>query len=156
VTDTPRTQANDLRDQGVPVSVIAERLGVAVPTIYRWTDRDYAERTRETSRRWKAQNPERRRALDQAAHLRRFPFTCPTCGGGSATEGDCGHCEARAGRDTRYRFIAERWAAGDSMRQIAALLNSTPKAIGADLHRMREDGWELPYRRQPTREALAA
>ncbi len=67
---------------------------------------------------------------------------CGACSGTAAANA------ARAGlRDTRYRAVEALWFAGLTMRGIAATLDTTEPTVKSWLHRMRRDGWDVPYRR---------
>jgi hypothetical protein len=59
---------------------------------------------------------------------------------------DCWAAAEREQRDARRREIKRRWEAGESLRETAAALDSTPKGIGIAISQMRKDGWDVPYR----------
>ena len=109
-----------------------------------------AERDRETSRAWKAQNRERTRAYDheyRATHR----DVCSVCGGDrpsdSSGSGDvCAGCLSDQVRQRRER-TAELWRDGATMREIADWLGWTKAHLAGEMHRMREAGWDLPFRR---------
>lgn len=112
------------------------------------------ERDREYSRAWKQRNRERVRAYDSeydATHK----GTCADCGGPTHRQhdgGTCADCHARRAQERREQ-IAVMWRDGQTLREIADALDSTPNSIQVTVHRMRRDGWDLPSRR---RRAVAA
>jgi hypothetical protein len=58
----------------------------------------------------------------------------------------CGECYRRR-RNARRREIQQRWLAGESLKEIAAALGTTPASVRVTLVKMRERGWEMPHRR---------
>jgi hypothetical protein len=50
-------------------------------------------------------------------------------------------------RDAHYREVQSLWHAGLLAREIAARMDTTPRTVNCWLHRMRRDGWDVPYRR---------
>jgi hypothetical protein len=117
-------------------------------------DPQRAERDRVLSRRWKTENRERNRARDVARLDAKATGTC-ACGnriydGG----GECGRCAVTTSHRARCERIAALWHDGATIAAIADDIGSTPGSVGVDIHRMRADGWDLPYRR--ARKAVAA
>lgn len=49
----------------------------------------------------------------------------------------------------RRERIAEMWASGMTLSQIAVELGLAKGAVAAIVHTMREQGWDLPHRRTP-------
>lgn len=96
-----RQRAVEMVEQGVRPAVVAAGLGVSTTTLRRWTDPDYDEHSRQSSRR--------------AKDARRHP--CSECGKPiwytSVFCADCHHKQLRAGRRwTRERIITaiQDWA----------------------------------------------
>lgn len=75
---------------------------------------------------------------------------CPRCGTPIWAHADlCRPCWAEQQHAAVWRrrnAIQERWMAGESIRQIASAIGSTPNSVGVEMARMRADGWELPFR----------
>ena len=64
----------------------------------------------------------------------------------------CQACEAtrkRAGRDARWHQIEKWWAEGLTFPEICARLGWAKGTLGSQLHRMREAGFDVPYRYKP-------
>jgi FixJ family two-component response regulator len=77
--------------------------------------------------------------------------TCAGCGGplGISNRGRPGSvCAAcvQAAKEARWREIQRLWAAGLSLREIAAQLGISHKNVGAQMGWMRAAGWDLPHR----------
>jgi hypothetical protein len=121
----------------------------------RWK-RAHPEAAREANRRSNAKRPHRHRSE---------MIVCAKCGGpkwarpgsaGKPVTDLCSGCEIQARRERREErrsLIASCWAAGMTLREIAARLDSTVKSVGTDVSTMRRDGWDLPYRYTPERVA---
>ena len=140
--------AKELREQGRTYREIAEELGERwSTTIHRWL---HPEKLAEENRR-------RRAAKRQWENAQRA--LCPGCGepmgAGSAMPSRqdrelCRKCcfqakeEAREGRD---QLIALLWNRGLTLAEIADRLDSTTNSIGVAVNRLRDEGYELPYRR---------
>lgn len=62
----------------------------------------------------------------------------------------CQVCTRRAkreARDQRWREIQRLWGEGLTLEELARATGySSVASMGATMKRMREDGWELPYR----------
>src|ERR1035441_5884475 len=58
----------------------------------------------------------------------------------------CYFADEHEGRDVRRREIQRLWHDGETVREIAVALDSTPRSIQVALHGMRADGWDVPYR----------
>jgi hypothetical protein len=56
------------------------------------------------------------------------------------------------GLKTRQRAafpdVHRRWLAGESTAEIASALDRTVGSVSMTIHRMRDQGWDLPYRRR--------
>lgn len=137
-----RARAIELREQGVVPREIAQYLsGVSTSTVYRWTtpsyivkDADRRDRTRVARR-----EDDRRRAMDSKVK-------CPHCETLHPPEyGMCRGCHA-ATANVRWSLIAGMWADGWAAREIAAAIGTTLGSLRVMIHRMRRDGWDVPYR----------
>jgi hypothetical protein len=91
-----------------------------------------------------------------------YAMPCVDCG--TATNGSWGRgprapqrCHACAGfvaarvanreqRDEHYRKVERLWKAGMTTMEIAGEMDTTKPTISCWLHRMRRDGWDVPYR----------
>lgn len=61
---------------------------------------------------------------------------------------DC-YNNARGGaKQRRNQAISALWLEGLTLTEIAARLGSTKNSIGVTVTRLREQGWNLPYRRR--------
>lgn len=140
---TDLERAVKLREAGLSYPEIARYLRRGVGTIHRWCNPETQDRGRETSRAWKAANRERVRDYAEA-HKHR---PCPNCGGPMKRHGanQCRECRA-ATEITCYSLIEGMWADGWALREIAAALGRTENSVHVTFHRMRRDGWDLPYR----------
>jgi transposase len=144
-------QAQALRAQGLKYREIGERMGESKKQA--WT-RCNREREREHTRRYKAGHREQIREYDH--HFKRENRAeCPRCGhiygigsgtkNGPAQRISFANCPGCA-QEKRER-IAELWHQGASTTQIAAEIGTTAGTVRVEIARMREDGWDLPYRR---------
>jgi hypothetical protein len=98
----------------------------------------------EVSRHWKREHPAEARAhnYERCAcgnQMKRDARRCRECYDGEREE----RVQARR------HYIAWHWAAGMTLREIADGLDSTTGSVQVEIHRMRRDGWDLPYRRVP-------
>lgn len=154
--DARRAEAQRLRDEGLTYREIADRLGYNhAESVRRLLHPDMA---RELARRDNAKRSGAKRAWERE-HDR---GTCP-CGAvmcvGAARKGyvlcrDCHDEVVAVGQAMRDERIAELWAQGRTLREIASELDSTPSSIGVALCRMRTNGWDLPYRHNRSPEGL--
>ena len=109
---------------------------------------DRAERDRESARAWKARNRERTRAYDRDYYATHRDV-CSVCGGDRVIGGAgdvCASCLADQVRQRRERTV-ELWRDGVTLREIADQLGWTVGHLAGEIHRMRETGWDLPFRR---------
>lgn len=120
-------------------------MGVSSTTVRRWCDSDFAERSREHSRDWKANNKKRLRKYDRARYKEeRDP--CPSCGRKMRSGARrCARCRDAEAKKRRQR-IASLWLAGETASEIAEQVGTTRGAIYAQLALMREAGQDLPHR----------
>lgn len=138
-------KARELREQGATYREIGEKFSVSTSAIYRWLN---PERTA-SYRSGRACNPERARKLDRE-YNRRHRGECPQCGGEMARKtarvgGKCRACHEDEA-DRRARQIQQWWAEGLGQRQIAKRLGWSINHLSVEKHRLREAGYNLPYR----------
>jgi transposase len=142
-------RARELREQGWSYAAIARQLGVSESTPRTWCNPEWAK---EQARKSNAKRGPAKRAWENE-HDR---GTCATCGEPTVASASrknvrlCRDCwtEAEHREQTlRRERIAALWCEGQTLTEIAAALDSTPASIGVTLAHMREDGWDLPYRR---------
>jgi transposase len=50
-------------------------------------------------------------------------------------------------RTMQFEHIYDAWHRGESLREIAEQVGITPSAVGSAIARMRQAGWDMPYRR---------
>lgn len=162
-------KARELRAQNVTYSEIGERLGVSSATAWRWLTERTAraiiscrvcgEDFTQTHGKQKYCSGDCRH---EAGRLRRRRCAqtigraaCQDCGTalgeGSAWKGRkrCVTCfEARDAErvDARARKIVAWWAAGRTLAQIRDSLDWSPERLSVEFHRLRELGYDLPYR----------
>lgn len=154
--DEEREEAKRLLDEGLTLQEVAERLG------YRnhasaWRLLHPAEAKADTAR-----DNARRRDAKRAWENEHDRGTCP-CGTplvvGSRRRGTkvCRECHdemVAVGTAMKRERIAELWAQGLKLREIAAVLGTTQHTITVDMTRMRRDGWDLPRRHNWSPEGL--
>lgn len=75
---------------------------------------------------------------------------CPQCGKPKSVAGRvcrlCRHANISVENDNA--LLVELWARGESISTIAAALDTTTNTLGVRIHRMRGQGYDLPYRRR--------
>lgn len=123
---------------------IAEQLGHSPTTIRRWVLPGATEQDRRNSRAWKARNREHCREYDHGYH-QRTRKTCPQCA--QPMSGDsklCRQCRTK-NAELRRTIIIGCWNDGWTIREIAAVLDSTPNSLGVTLVRLRQAG-RIGYR----------
>lgn len=141
--------ARALREQGMSYQQIGEALGVGKTSAYRLCGNKVGQSTR----------------AQKAASEERHRKACADCGGpmsmGSAWRDNrlCRAClnvvNARR-KHTRREQIHAMWHDGLMLREIAERLDSSKAAIGAEVTKMRRDGWDMPYRKPGPRPPVAA
>jgi len=136
---------------------LGERYGVSTTTICEWLTGKVSA--------WKAAHPERVRELNLKRNAakreweRNHRAKCPECGGemgaGSASRkappARCKECQPfwEAERvHERAERIVEWWGGGLSLGEIAGRLGWSVSHLGQEFHRLRERGYDLPYRYQ--------
>jgi transposase len=149
---TWREDAQALRaaDATLSYSEIARRVGVTSPTVWKLFNK---ERALESDRRTRDKRRVRRREIDReySARKRSVCTTCGQhCGIGTGKKShqpeQCRDCFLAA-VDAKRDEIRRLWLAGQTMRQIAEAIGTTTNSLGVMMVRMRESGWDLPYRR---------
>lgn len=117
----------------------------------------------EAKAQWIKDNHERFLELERArgpykrAHRNNARRQCPECGqpmgAGTGYQGngvelcrDCWTAKNSRQRHERCARIQAMWLAGKTLREIAEALDSTPGSIGVTIVRMRQKGWDVPYR----------
>lgn len=141
---------------------IADELGVSYRMVYKQLNHRRVTRTDKQSR---ARSPEAvawARWREKESRRKRAPF-CTGVGCGKRLAGPlqgrnggpplCTECRIKASEERRA-IIAGLWLAGHTSRQIAEVLgDADANSIGTTVSHMREDGWDLPYRRPGRRPA---
>jgi predicted transcriptional regulator len=109
---------------------------------------------------WKACHPERIAELSRIDNARRrqqkrewerehYRGECEVCGARTGKR-SCTRCPkhslAREAHRQRREEIQRRWLAGESLNEIAAALGTTKNSAQVTVHRMRREGWDMPYR----------
>lgn len=115
----------------------------------------YGERERKTIQRDNANRRKAKREWERE-WLKTARAVCPGCGGPcgagsskpSVTVELCSACRSRQ-RNERCERIVAWWAEGLSLREIARRLGWTTNHVNAEFGRMRNEGFDLPYRRTP-------
>lgn len=107
---------------------------------------------------WRATHPEEHRERERArnAYKRQWDreqlVPCPNCGEGLVRLGRyerCRRCHEKEQRQERQRLeavIHRLWHEGLATKDIAVAIGSTPQATAVRIVRMRESGWDMPYR----------
>lgn len=110
-----------LKSEGMTVSQIAERTGIARSTVGDYLLGDAHRRERD----WRP---------------------CPTCGG--AMHKNAEHCRVcvRAQWEEQRRLVERLWNEGKTAPEIARALGWKARNLGGLLHSMRAAGYHLPYR----------
>lgn len=139
--------AQDLREDGLLLREIGDVLGVSLKAIHEWLldaeDPAFRIRRNATKRAWDAEHDRRPcacGALRPPGVHRRSP------------NGHCATCAREilsVGRAMRCERIYEAWHEGLSLAAIAKRLDSTVNSIGVTIVHMRQEGWDMPYRRKP-------
>lgn len=143
-------EAKRLRSEGLIYREIGERLGVSLTVVYRWLNPISAEKRRISDRAYRERNRAKRRAYDRQ-YKRTHKAECPQCGGkmdrSTARRGGlCLPChEDRV--DSRARQIERWWGEGLKLKEIAAKLGWSEGHLSVEMHKLREKGYDLPYRR---------
>lgn len=133
--------ARELRAQGLTYAETADYLGGSISTVYRWLN---PERTA-PYRNGRAIDPERARAYDRE-YRRNLRINCPQCAGPMKPESTlCQPCHEDE-VDRRARQIERWWAEGLTMAGICERLGWTMGHLAVEFHRLREKGYDLPYR----------
>lgn len=151
-------EAQRLRAGGLTLQQIADRLGYRHAESATRLLRDPSVQAEMTRR-----DNAKRNAAKRAWEREHDRAVCP-CGAamgvGAARKGAtvCREChveQVALGRAMRCERIADMWAQGCTLREIAEALDSAVHSIGASMSRMRAAGWDLPYRHNWSAEGLA-
>lgn len=149
--DERRVEAQRLRDAGWSFDRIAAAIGYASGAGARRLL--HPERFAENDRKNNARRAPIKRAWENANDR-------PACACGAAM-GVGAHRRARrvcaacrndiyaVGRAMRRERIYELWHRCATLRDIAEALDSTAASMSSEITYMRQDGWDMPYRRTP-------
>lgn len=132
-------RAQEMRQAGFKFREISEELKAPIQTVWGWVNPD--------RRNGRAIDPARTRVLD-LEYNKRNRRSCSRCGGDRPrqfTGPICKRC-IQDDVDSRGKQIERWWAEGLTLGEIAERLGWTEKHVGSELHRLREKGYELPYR----------
>lgn len=145
-------RARGLRAKGLTYREVGEAMGESKHQAWKRCNR---EKVNAGCRRYKATHRERMREYDRE-YSERNRHTCPDCGhvfgkkssteSGRPAVGVTGRCCPGCARARRERIVAW-WAEGLSMREIRQRLGWTQSHLAVEMFRMREVGYDLPYRR---------
>ena len=158
-TASERKRAAELRGRGLSYGQIAYMLGRHQSTIYRWLNPEAQRRQREYVQRYRQRKPATCRRQQRAAYRRaieRGQFgRCKHCrrplrNHAVSKTGACREC-LRADTQFFWREIQVRWLCGESMAEIADALGCSFARITSAIRSMRENGWDMPYRRLDSR-----
>jgi transposase len=144
-SEATRARASKLWRDGWHEQNIAEELHVSRTTIRRWLSPVDREHDLQTSRDWKAQHAERRKAYDRAYHMEhRVP--CPWCA--TLMDRDSTQCAGciSAIAQARHSIVVGCYADGWSYAEIAVALGTTKGTLSVLINRLRKDG-RIGYRR---------
>lgn len=136
-------KARELRAEGCGYKEIGERLGVSTTSAYRWLNPERVA----PYRNGRACDPDHARTCDRD-YYRRTRRDCPSCGQPMAhTSSHCIACIEDEADRVRRQIVAW-WNEGLPIREICQRLNWTNGHFSVVAHRMRELGYDLPYRYQ--------
>lgn len=142
-------QARRLRDEGLLLREIGERMGVTGGCVAKWLN---PEKAKEWARAQNARRHEVKKAW--AREKNRTPEgrgTCADCGGplgiGQARRGGV-RCQECISYEAARKFVRlERlWNEGKTFPEICAALGCTQGALADMIDRGRAQGYDLPYR----------
>lgn len=140
-------RARKLREEGWTLRAIADRYGVTPSAVWRWCEPGFAERRKAYDAKYRAEHRESRNAQQRAYRHRTRP-ACPECGQPMWHKTTlCEGCRTDQ-VEARRRQIETWWAGGLSLREVADELGWTLPRLSVEVHRMREYGYDLPYRNQ--------
>jgi transposase len=138
-------KARELRAGGEKYREIAEEFGVSTTAAYAWVNPERVA----PYRNGRAINPERARETDRL-YRKTHRTACTRCGGDRPRQTKGPHCRAciEDAADARGRKLERLWAEGLPLRQIASQMGISLNVLSTDMHRFREKGYDLPYRRR--------
>ncbi len=151
------TEATRLRAEGQSYEAIGRTLGVTGSCVKKWLNPEVA---REWRRRSEARSERKAAKLAWAHEHDRGECPCGAPTGVGATRKGVLVCHdsheemVAVGTAMREERIAEMWARGFKLREIAEALDSTTHSIGAAMSKMRRRGWDVPRRNNWTPEGL--
>lgn len=146
------SRAQELRQQGLTYREIGEEMGESKENAWKRCNR---EKDRATAKAWKTAHREQAREYDRR-YGEDARFTCPECGykygfksgkldGSKAAKVSGEQCPGCA--EKRRGSIVEWWGEGLTLAEIADRLDWTINHVGTEIARMRQRGYDLPYRR---------
>lgn len=141
-------RARDLAAAGVSTGEIAAEFGVGKSAVWKALNPDHV-------RAYNAGRNEQKRKWDRDHYRGR----CETCGAWTSRREykRCPlHADVAIAAEERREEIVDRWAAGETMLEIAAALGTTKGSLSVDITRMRKAGYDLPYRQAAVAERHAA
>lgn len=157
-------------EEGLSVLAAAGMIRRHAASLRYWIVVGEKKRMTAKARRWRRENPKRRRELGRrgAAKRRREKGdevraarraysrradrrgTCQRCGEmmgvDNSLDGTCSACVLEIAEARRERIVA-LWGEGLSLKEIAAALETTANSIGTEMASMRRRGYDLPKRR---------
>lgn len=151
-------KAKALRAKGLSNAQIGQRFGVTESAVWKWLN---PERTKEIARRSNAK-PETK-AAKRAWEREHDRGVCVSCGEptGIGAErkaaqfgfpGRCAVCRIAEENERvaeRGHQIEALWAEGLTIAQVAERIGMSQEVAWVEIERLREKGFDLPYRRTP-------
>jgi transposase len=158
-TPAERQRARELRGKGRSYGQIAYMLGRDWTTIYRWLNPEAQRRNRERALRWRKRKPATaRRSRRESHHLRtkeKAYGECRSCNGPLSPTRKTNRelCKRCLTEDSKwfYREIQALWKEGKTAAEIAEETGRPKASVTTAIRTMRENGWNVPYRRLDTR-----
>lgn len=152
--DERKAKARELIANGATYASAGQEVGVAPNTAWYWLHPEAVQADNAARHKYK---------LAWSRENNRAQCPCGSLAGiGSRLswqhQGLCQACRRdvrTVGRAWRCQEIYEMWHEGFTLLGIALELDSTVGSINVEIVRMRQEGWDMPYRRQP-RKARAA
>ena len=121
---------------------------------------DWAEDQRKKSQERKARLGKAHLSAYGRDYAHRTRAVCPECGGpmggrtlkldgspGYHARERCHACHVRT-KEHRYRMVQNMWLEGWTYPEICEALGYSKGYLSLTINRMRQEGWELPYRRR--------
>lgn len=142
--ESVRAEARALHDEGHSYHEIARRLGLSGHgVVMKWLN---PERAREWARKSEAK-PERKEQKRAWERSERAKGRCADCNGVTSRydRHRCLPCEFERRQENRH-VVQRMWLGGRSLIEIAEALNTTVPSVGVCISKMRQQGWDMPYR----------